>query len=102
MSKEVTEKQLKKILETPFFPESLKPMTNYFRTHDDCDGDRFEGINVTIGNDSDAWVGMVSKMSACRYRTYFGGGLSPRTRNALLILALAIKLDNDEHDISKG
>lgn len=99
--KEVTEKQLKKILETPFFPESIKPMIGYFRTHDDCDGDRSQGISVAISNDSDAWISINQRYNSCRYRTYFGGGLSPRTRNALLILALAIKLDNEERDISK-
>ena len=98
---EVTTKQLTEILESAFFPEGIEANNCYFRTHDDCDGDRSEGINVVIGPDSDAWIAIHQRNNSCRYRTYYGGGLSKRTRNALLILALAIKLDNDEADISK-
>lgn len=99
--KEVTEKQLKSILESYFWLPSLQAMKRYFRTHDDCDGDRFEGISVIIGNDGDTWVAMNQRDNSCRYRVPFtGGGLSHRTRNALLILAYAIKMDNDEHDLT--
>lgn len=31
-----------------------------------------------------------------RFRTFGGGGLSPRTRNALMILAEAIRRDKEE------
>lgn len=31
------------------------------------------------------------------FRSYDGGGKSQRVRNALMILALAIKLDNEEY-----
>jgi hypothetical protein len=90
-------KAIKKILETPFWPPMLNPYQPYFRTQDDCEGDKSEGISVTIGEDGDAWVFTNTKMHSCRYRMPFlGGGRSPRVRNALLILAMAIKMDNEE------
>ena len=87
-----------KVLETPFWPEDLQAMKRYFRTHDDCDGERGNGITVTISTDGDAWVETCP--GGCRFRMPMtGGGLSPRVRNALLLLAVAIKLDNQEHTI---
>jgi len=87
-----------KVLETPFWPEDLQTMKQYFRTHDDCDGELSNGIVVTISTDGDAWVETCP--GGCRFRMPMtGGGLSPRVRNALLLLAVAIQLDNQEHAI---
>jgi hypothetical protein len=91
-------KLVHKILETPFWPEDLQTMKEYFRTHDDCDGELGNGIVVTISTDGDVWVDTCP--GGCRFRMPMtGGGLSPRVRNALLLLAVAIKLDNQEHAI---
>lgn len=95
---EVTTKLLKKILNSPFYPPELETNVGYFRTQDDCDGDTHEGICVSIGTDGDVFISARHRpMQSCRYRMpMVGGGRSPRTRLALLILALAIKLDDEE------
>lgn len=90
-------KTIEKILLTPFFPQELNAKENYFRTHDDCDGEMYKGISVGFTEDGDAWLNACPE--GCRFRTYFGGGRSLRVRNALIVLAMAIKLDNEEHPI---
>jgi hypothetical protein len=70
----------------------------YSRLHDDHDGEFTGKISVVFSPDSDAWV-YIDKRDGLRFRTYSGGGASLRVRNALIILALAIKLDNEEHPI---
>jgi len=90
-------KQIEKILETPFWPQNIETMKPYFITHDDCDGDKSEGLRVTISNDGDVWISdtINRPMTSCRFRTHGGGGRSLRVRNALLILAMAIKIDSE-------
>ena len=88
------EDKIKKILETPFWPEGLESMKRYYITQDDCDGDFTNGLNVTFSEDGDAWVN--TEKQSCRFRTYNGGGRNLRVRNALIILAIAIKMDNEE------
>ncbi len=80
------------------WPEGLEAATQYRRTHDDHDGTCDGKISVVIGHDGDAWVDLQGKRpcESLRYRTYQGGGRSLRVRNALLILAYAIMLDNKE------
>ena len=85
----------RKILDTPFWPESIEAREIYFRTHDDCDGDLSKGIQVVFSDDGDAHIRTC--MEGCRFRTWGGGGMSLRVRNALLLLALAINMDNEEH-----
>ena len=53
------------------------------------------GVSVVFSPDGDAWV--TTDPRGCRFRTYAGGGTSLRVRNALLMLAMAIKLDNEKH-----
>ena len=97
MAKEVpVEQRIKALLEEPFWPKTLKAQESYFRTHDDCDGDLGQGVSVTIDPQGDVWLDTTTKMCPCRFRTFFGGGQSLRVRNALLILAEAIRLDNEE------
>jgi hypothetical protein len=100
---EVNPKVIKKLLETPFWPPELKTDTQYFRTQDDCDGNLREGIEVIIDQMGDAWVNITtdSLLKSCRFRTWGGGGRSLRVRNALLLLAIAIKMDNDDHPVGK-
>ena len=85
---------IRQLLETPFWPDGLKPREHYFRTHDDCDGEDHKGVTVLFSDDGDAHI--VTPREGCRFRTFAGGGQSPRVRNALIILALAIKADNEE------
>ena len=90
------EKDVRKILETPFWMPTLKTDTLYERTHDDHDG-TFEGkIRVAFDMVGDAWVNTDRQGKDLRFRTFGGGGNSQRVRNALIILAEAIRLDNEE------
>ena len=90
-------KDVRKILETPFWPTTLKTEFRYFRMHDDCDGETRKGIEVIVDQQGDVWVAMPSMggLESCRFRTWGGGGASLRVRNAMLILAEAIRLDNE-------
>ena len=94
---------IRSVLEQPFWLPDLKPGEHYFRTHDDCEGELQNGIKVIFSEDGDAWVETTSEpFTTCRYRMpIIGGGRSPRVRNALLILALAIKLDNEDDPLIK-
>lgn len=91
----MSDRQIKKILEASFWLQSLETNSSYSRLHDDHDG-TYEGV-VTVGFscDGDAWIS-IDNSRPIRFRTAFGGGMSLRTRNALLILAEAIRLDNEE------
>ena len=95
--KKSIEDQIRKILKTPFWLNTLKSDMAYMRLRDDHDGE-FEGIlSVCFTQDGDAWVS--TGRGELRFRHHFGGGQSPRTRTALLILAEAIRLDNEDHPI---
>ena len=89
--------ELRAVLEGCYWPEELEAEKYFFRTQDDCDGDLSSGIGVVVDAQGDVWVETVSKsLESCRYRMpLIGGGMSPRVRNALVLLALAIKLDNE-------
>jgi len=95
------EKTIHKILDEPFWPDTLNADGSYFRTHDDNDGELAAGTTVAFSPDGDAWLWTTTQSGiSCRYRMPFtGGGRSPRVRNALLILAMAIQADNDESPI---
>lgn len=96
--REYTDADLKAILNSAIpWPEDLEPFTEYRRVHDDHDGTHSGSIAVTFTPDGDAHVSADAEPgSSLRYRTSFGGGASLRTRNALVILALAIKMDSGE------
>ena len=91
------DRALNTLLEGAYWPASLSVQTGYSRRQDDTDGDlsAAQDLNVYIGRDCDVhvWSGDGDPL---RFRTYFGGGLSPRVRNALLVLAEAIRRDNQE------
>jgi hypothetical protein len=93
-SDEKIAKYMRTILETSFWPSQLSPKETYFRTQDDCDGDLSNGMSVTFSEDGDAWIDTFR--NCCRFRTHGGGGRSLRVRNALILLAIAIQLDNKE------
>lgn len=73
----------------------------YERVHDDHEG-RYDGrLLLQMSRDGDMWLSsdfMAGK--SMRFRMPFiGGGMSRRVHTALRILALAIKLDNEERPI---
>jgi hypothetical protein len=93
------ENQIEKILNTPFWPIDIETCTPYFRTQDDCDGNEMTGIEIAFSKDGDAWVKTYPSGQPNRFRVPGqGGGHSPRTRMALLILAKAIKMDEEGGD----
>jgi hypothetical protein len=94
------ETQIKKLLESVFWLPTLKTGEYYQRYEDDSP----EGfVAVTFSSDGDGHVTLSAMPDPKEHGLYFrfrmpmtGGGQSPRVRNALLILAEAIRLDNEE------
>jgi hypothetical protein len=87
------------ILESHFWLPKLRSMTAYERLHDDHDGTYTGKISVVISDDGDAWLQVIDTEPgfSLRYRMpMIGGGVSPRVRTALVILAEAIRLDNEK------
>lgn len=96
LCQEESPRMVKTLLETPYWLATLTADTNYERTHDDHDG-TFEG-NVAVFFDQmgDGFLVVDKAHKYLRFRTWGGGGMSLRVRNALMILAEAIRLDNEE------
>jgi hypothetical protein len=86
---------IKKLLEVPFWPSSLTPNKPYTRLHDDHDGTHQGRIGVIFDQMGDAYI-FSDHQPFLRFRTWGGGGNSLRVRNALVILAEAIRLDNED------
>lgn len=95
----MTNKSIKKLLETPFWPTTLNCDVTYERVHDDHDGTFTGRVSVQFDRMGDAYL-FVDKPEGIanylRFRTMGGGGMSPRVRTALLLLAEAIRLDNED------
>lgn len=101
------EEVLDLVLNRPFWHSKVKTNINYRRRSDDTDGDDL-GISIIFSQDGDAWVQVDSyrknrktgedlpDSGSHRFRTYYGGGSSMRTRIAFMILARAIQLDQAE------
>jgi hypothetical protein len=86
---------IRTLLESYFWPEALDPRMRYVRLHDDHDGKGEGRLSIVIGDDGDAWV-ETDGSEPLRFRMpSSGGGRSPYTRTALVILAEAIRLDNE-------
>lgn len=95
--------KLKKLLESPLpWPEELEADTCYSRLHDDHDGTCEGELRLMFSRDGDAHVMVAPSGTSLRFRTAIGGGGSLRTRNALVILALAMKLDREAEQASLG
>jgi len=88
-------RSLDTVLETVWWPQSLHAEQALSRVHDDCDGDLSQTLMVYLGRDLDVHVGMGHALETLRFREPMGGGMSPRVRNALLVLAEAIRRDNE-------
>lgn len=81
-----------------YWLQTLDTRAAYTRRHDDTDGkrDHEQDLTVMIGPDGDCWV-EAGGGQMLRFRAWSGGGKSLRTRQALMILAEAIRLDNSDH-----
>src|SRR5258708_5755811 len=100
LAEEYPEEFATALLEGYFWIPSLETAKIYERMEDDTSGI----LTVTFSADGDAWINVFSKVDPAEFRDTFrfrvpfaGGGQSPRVRNALLVLAEAIRLDNKEH-----
>jgi hypothetical protein len=89
---------IRALLETSFWPRLLKSMEHQTRVSDDSSSE----LSVVFTPDGDGWIDVLTKpdpkevTTVLRFRMpILGGGDSERVRNALLVLALAIKLDNE-------
>ena len=97
MSKDITLKEITRILENPFWIPGLSSNDVYQRLHDDHDGTLEGKIIIQIDQTGDVFFQTdTEKWQPMRFRTIIGGGRSLRTRNALILLAFAMKLDNEE------
>jgi len=92
------DRQVKELLETHFWISTLELNTRYARGQDDHDGTFTGNLSVAIGEDGDIWVSIDG--AGVRFRMPgYGGGMSPYTRTALMILAEAIRRDNLERPL---
>jgi hypothetical protein len=92
----------------PHWPDGLEAMVAYEFPCDDKGRDGATWLRVVIAEDGDAHVSMQewedikeegskpNPFPSVRCRTGIGGGRHRRTRQALLWLAQAIRLDNEE------
>lgn len=89
---------LNTLLDSYHFPLTLDLNTRYSRVQDDCEGikDHSQALSVIISHDSDVWI-FTGGGQPLRFRMpLLGGGMSPRVRNGVLVLAEAIRRDNEE------
>lgn len=84
---------IKEILEKCLFPKDLKCHTSYTRQHDDTDGEADGNLTVRIDSMGDVYI-RIDNGKVLRFRNFGGGGNSLKTRNALVLLAEAMRLDN--------
>ena len=88
--------QIHKILNTPFWLDSLDTLKYYSISHDENDGDTFQKIHLLITPDGDIRLRVSGSREFFRFRfPGQGGGNYPKVRNALLILAEAIRLESE-------
>lgn len=91
-------KNIRKMLKDGIpWPPELSSRESYSRLQDDHDGTEEGIVTVTFSPDGDAWL-WTDIQKSLRFRTSAGGGRSIMVRNALVLLALAIKLENDEQE----
>lgn len=91
---------------SPAWPEGLVAGETYTARCDDDGHALAARLDVTIGGDGDVWLRMskllvddeprLDPWPCIRVRTLAGGGRQPRTRQALLWLAQAIRRDAED------
>lgn len=93
---------LNTLLEGHYWPASLQVQRAYTRRQDDTDGKTSaeQDLTVAFGPDGDAWLD--AGLLSLRFRSGAGGGMSPRTRAALMVLAEAIRRDNEDRPQRPG
>ena len=96
----MNQKTLDKVLTEPYWPQTLKTGEEYITTHDDHEGEPMSGtLHVQFSIDGDAWIRICGKdrpSPALRFRMPgIGGGKFKRVRNALLLLAEAIRQEGE-------
>jgi|GEM_PF-2137644 len=96
---DVLEERVTKILEGDFKLPSVEFGQSFKRIHDDNDG-LATGLSLKIDMDGNIKVDVDAEFMSARYRTYIGGGRSLRTRNALMVLALAMEKDSQDPNTS--
>lgn len=92
---------LNTLLEKAYWLPTLKGSTAYSRRQDDTDGSTapIHDLTVFIDFQGDVWI---PRHGDLRFRTFAGGGSSLRVRNALTVLAEAIRRDNEERPDSRA
>jgi hypothetical protein len=91
------------LLESEYWPDAVKSDELYQRRHDDTDGennpsDLTQYLSLGIDNWGDVHINIPpGKWRELRFRTRQGGGQSERVRKALIILAEAIRRDNEKN-----
>jgi hypothetical protein len=89
------------LLDSEFWLHTISTGQTYGRNHDDTDGEAGQFISILFDQMGDAYMDKASNYPwPLRFRTYEGGGHSLKTRKALLILAEAIRQDNEERPIA--
>ena len=97
LSSEQIEQVVRKILEKPFWLESLRAENVFVRQHDDHHGTSEGLLSLKISCNGDVCITTSNLPGrSLMFRTIDGGGQSERVRNALIILALAIKIENEK------
>jgi len=92
------EQVIKELLDLPFWPPGINTDEIYRAQTDDTDGKPEYGwLMVQFSCDGDAWVSQSATERGMpddiRFRMPCGGGRHLRVRNAICILAMAMKLD---------
>lgn len=98
LSGETLRQALEQLLEVPLPLPEITNNTLVFRTEDDCDGDKGQGLQLRMGPDGDIWIITLKRVGALRFRNgMIGGTSSPHTHNALRLLMLAMMKDEKFH-----
>lgn len=84
------------LLESMYWPATLAVGQCHTRIHDDNDGraDAEHALSIILAADGDVHV-IAGAGQPLRFRCALGGGMSPRVRAALLVLAEAVRRDNE-------
>jgi hypothetical protein len=98
---ELSDKQIERytrlLLTQPFWPNKVDRDAVYARIHDDNDGTRTGHLIVSFNKAGDVMITTDRHHGPeLRFRNGFGGSMSNHVYNALLILAEAIRLDNEK------
>jgi len=94
-SKMIKQKDIDKVLNSAFWPENLNANQCLSIQHDDTDGEDDGNLYISIDVMGDVYIS-IDESKPLRFRSYFGGGKSLKVRNALVLLAEAIRQENNE------